>query len=180
MPEILEKQKMDVLKVLADTNIKISEAKNTLFKIQEDETEYLKKREEKALVKVQKVLDESKEILDKAHSNYEDTHKFCQTISNYSDFLGEAHGKFTDMLDLFNEKNELWDKNAKLQYEEIARQRKIVEQDTKDIETREKAIKEALKIIENEKILIASRQASLKIALDAEKKLWDKLQKISK
>lgn len=173
----LEKSKMDSMKELADTNIKISEAKNLLFKLQEDETQYLVVREKKALEKIQKALDDSKELLDKTHKNYEKIHEFCQSVSSYADFLSETHKKFQEMLEVFKSRNQIWDGNAKQHYEELARQRKIVEQDTQAIEQREKQIKEAQEGLEKDRKRIESLQATLLTSYQAEKDLWEKIQR---
>lgn len=175
--QILEKENMNSIKALSDVNIKISDAKNLLFKLQEEETEYLVKREEKALEKINKVLNESKDLLDKTHQNYEEIHQFCQVVSGYADFLEEAHEKFKRLLELFNKRNEVWDENAKQQYAEIARQKKILEQDAEAIGTREIKITEAKKEIIREREHLASQQSSLLTAFKVEKDLWNKLQK---
>jgi hypothetical protein len=173
----LEKSRMDAVKELADTSMKISESKNILLKLQEKETEYLIAREEKAINKINKVLEESKDLLDKTQGNYEQIHIFCRTVSEYADFLSEAQGKFQKMLELFEERNKLWEENAQLQYAEIARQRKITEQDTKAIETREKKIEEATKSLQKDREYIESQRASLLAAYSVEQKLWDKIQR---
>lgn len=173
----LEKQKMDILSEIATTNMKISEAKNLLTTLQEKETEYLIIREKKALTKITKVLEESKDLLDKTHQNYEHIHEFCKTLSGYADFLDETHEKFSKMLETFAKRNEIWDENAKRQYEEIARQRKIVEQDAEAVAKRETKIIETKKGLIREREQIESRQQALLIAYKTEKDLWDKLNK---
>lgn len=171
---------MNSVKALADTNLKISEAKNLLFKLQEDETEYLINREKKALDKISKVFVESKDLLDKTHQNYEEIHQFCKTVSEYADFLAENHSKFQDMLATFHKRNELWEENVKKINQELADQRHAIKQDTEAITEREKRISEAKENIKKEKELIESRQQALLASYRQEKDLWDKLKKTSK
>lgn len=173
----LEREKMEVVREISATNLKISEAKNLLFKLQEEETEYLEKREQKALEKVQKVLAESRDLLEVTTGNYDLIHEFCKTLSGYADFLEEAHEKFGKMLEHFDERNAEWDKNAKLQHGEIARQRKIVEGDKKALEEREKRMDEKAESLKAQREHIESQQKSLAAAFKVEKDLWEKLKK---
>lgn len=176
--EILSQEKMKIVKELADTNIKISEAKNILFKLQENETEYLEGREKKALHKIQEVLTNSAELLDQTQKNYESVHEFCKTISDYSDFLQDTHGKLQSLIELFNKRNELWEENIRKQDEESARQKNIIKQDTKSIEEREKRINVAREDIKKEREHIQSQQATLLVSFQAEKDLWNKIHKL--
>ncbi len=176
----LEQTKMQIMSELANTNLKISEAKNVIFKLQEEETEYLIEREKKALGKIQNVLQESRNLIEETHQNYAQVEEFCQTLVGFSDFLNESHDKMSLMLETFKKKNELWDENVKIQYEEIARQRKIVEQDTKAIESREQRIEEARLNLVKEREQIESRQQALLISYKIEKELFDKLITIKK
>lgn len=174
--EELEQKKMDIMKELASTNIKISDAKNLVLKLQEEETEYLVNREKKALAKVDNVLAESKDLLNRTHENYEEIHQFCQTVSQYADFLKETQDKFQDMLLLFERKNELWEENIKKINQEIADQRHIIKQDTENIEKREKIIIESTERLNKEKGHIESRQQALLLAHKTQKDLWEKIQ----
>lgn len=162
----IDKTKMDALKELADTNIKISAAKATLFKMQEDETFYLQEREQKALNKINQLLDDSKEILDKTKENYNEIHILCQEVSGFCDFLVEYSGKFTELLADFNFRSETWDKEVEKQRAEFAEIKKGLDlQSTINENEREKNKKEWQKIIEAKK-LIESRQQQIKVALE--------------
>jgi len=174
----LEPQKMQMLKEMADTNVRISDAKNLLFKLQEDETVYLEAREKKAMVKINKVFEDSKDLLDKTYKNYEEIHQFCQKVNEYADFLSETHTKFQKILEVFEKKNELWEKNVKNTNEEIAKQRKIIEQDSKAIKIREERIDEENEKIKKEREHLESQQVALSVAFKVEKDLWNKMNKI--
>jgi len=156
---------MDTIKELASTNMKISEAKNILFKLQEDETVYLEEREKKAIDKIQTILDESKDLLDQTHSNYEEVHQLCQMVSSFTEFLSEAHGKFSDMLETFQLRSDEWDAKVKKQEEEFAEIRKGIKVQQSHIENDKKTIAKNFKKIEEEKALISSRQQQIKVAL---------------
>jgi chromosome segregation ATPase len=174
--ETLDKQKFDTLKELSDLNIKISDAKNTLLELEQKETKYLEDREKKTLVKINKILVESSDLLTQTHQNYEKIHQFCSVVSNYADFLEEAHQKFSKMLETFGKRNEQWEDNYRELTAELSRQRKIVEQDEKTLKEREKRIDEATESLKKERTHLESQQETLKVAYEHEQKLWNKIQ----
>lgn len=159
--QVLEKEKMDSIKALSDVHIRISDAKNILFKLQEDETEYLVKREEKALTRIKKVIEDSQDLLDKAHQNYDEIHLFLQTITSYADFLQESHTKFQGLLTDFEERNTLWEEQVKRTEEGFAKQRQFIKQDAEEIEARRDAVEKATKQITNEKRKLESDRGTV-------------------
>jgi len=172
----LQQEKIEILRELANTNIQISNAKNTLFKLQEDKTAYLEEREKETLQQIDQLVQESGDIIVQVQKNYDEIHQFCNTISEYSDFLLEAQDKFQSMLETFQARNEVWDENVKRQYQELAVLRKEVEQDQKDIEIRENRIQKKTKDLENQRLQIESKQATLLASYTVEKDIWNKIQ----
>lgn len=175
MEQTINTEKMNALKALADTNLKVSEARNVLFKLQEDEMEYLEIREKKALIKIQKALSDSQELIDETHKNYEKVTDFCQIISNYFDFLDKTHEKVQKMIDSFNERNEIWDKSFTKQQEDIAYQKRLISQDSKMLDTKEKQLNEMKVRLKKQQEHLESRQATLEASYKVEKSLWDKI-----
>jgi hypothetical protein len=161
----LEQKKMEVLKELADTNIKISENKNIISKLQEEETEYLILREKKAVQQINQVLLDSKDLLEQTKENYEEVHIFCQTITEYSKSLKEAHTKFDKMLSDFREKDKEWEEEVKKQREEIEKIKQAIEIEKTTIKNDKKYIEKANENIKKETLHIESKQRQLKIAL---------------
>lgn len=172
---ILDKENMDAARTLAKCNMQISEAQNILFKLQETETEYLEGREKKALAKIQQALDDSSELLQQIKQNNAEVHEFCNTVTSYAEFLSEAHAKFQAMLDAFNQRNELWDKNVKLQQKEFADIKRTIKRDQEDVDAQRKDIISKEKRLSEEKMLIESRQKALQDSYKVEKVLWEKL-----
>lgn len=170
----LEQKKMESIRELANVSMKISEAKNLLFKLQEEETDYLVSREKKALEKVNKILEDSRDLLDKTHQNYEEIHKFCQTITEYADFLSETYEKLQGLIQIFNKKNEIWEENAKRQNIELSTQRKLIENDAKTVEERKKRMDEERESIKKEREHLESQQVALAGVYKLEKDLWEK------
>lgn len=157
---------MDSAKELAATNIKISEAKNIIFKLQEDETTYLEEREKKALVRIDKVLDDSRDLLAKAHENYNEVHEFCRTINEFASFLSETQSKFQDLLTEFKDRDDAWGNEVKRREKEFADLRTAIDIDKTIIENDKKTIEKAKESIEKDKAVIESRQHQIKVALE--------------
>lgn len=164
---------MDAVKALADTNMKISESKTILYKIQETETEYLVEREKKAVSRVQKVLEESKDLILKSKENYEHLKVLSDSMSELSLFLSKSYEQFLGTVKTFKESNDAWDWEINRQQEEmnvirndLAAQRSIIENDKKSIKRKEQIILE-------ENIKIADRRGVLERAakLIREKKI---------
>ena len=119
MEHILEKEKMDSMKALADTNIKISEAKESLMKIKSLETSYLSEREKKAFELIEKIVKDSGGILKEAKGNYEQVIALYNTVSEFSAFLKEAYNNFKQLLESFDKQNTLWTTDLKAKEEHL-------------------------------------------------------------
>jgi len=173
--ETVNKEKMESLRLLAETTIKISEAKNTLQELKSKQEEYLTLREDMAQKHIQKILEESKELLENTHSNYTKVNVFCREVMSYADGLSEMQVGVQNLLETFKNKAIQWEKNAELQTIELSHQKKLVEQDKENLKEWEKRIEKDKKNIEKEKALIESRQKALETSYKLEKDLWNKL-----
>lgn len=169
MENTITKEQMDSMKALADVNIKISEAQNLLFKLQETETEYLVEREGKAVERIQKVLEDSKEILSEIDKNYEKVQQFASTITSFSETLNKSFDSFVKLLSDFRERSDLWDKEVKateekidLEKRDIHTQRIQIENDTKANQQKEKMLKDEWVKIESDRGLISRTVERLK------------------
>jgi len=120
MEHILTKEKMDAVKALADTNIKISEARDTLAKIKALESSYLSDREKKAIEMIEKIIKDSENLLKEAKNNYEEIISLYNTVSGFSSFLTDSYGKFKEMLVEFEKKNILWTASLNAREEELS------------------------------------------------------------
>lgn len=154
----ISKEHMDSLKALADTNMKIGEARGTLVKLQEVETGYLVEREAKAVAVIQKVVENSADLLKEVKTNYREVHDLCSVASSFAEFLVEAYGSFSALKTAFDEKSTLWEAQVKEKEAEFAEIRKQIKQDNvllaNDKESLEKA-KKALDI--DRKKVVADR-----------------------
>ena len=161
----LDKANMDSVKELADTNIKISEAKNILFKLQGDEKSYLDSREVKALEVVQKVLNDSAELLKEAKGNYLEIHELCTTANQFVQFLLEGYAQFQNIVKDFNEHSELWEQKIRKREGDLAEVRRGLEVDKTVMANDRKSLETAKKQFLNDKKKLESDQGTLQRAI---------------
>lgn len=157
---------MNSLKALADTNLKISEVRTTLIKLEETETEYLEGREKKAVEKIQKVLDESKDLVEKTQNNYAEVHQLCVTASEFSETFTKIYVQFKEMLLEFDARSELWNKEVERQISEFTEIKKLIKLDKQTIENDKKGIEQSRKTIKNDQTHIESQRAQIKSAFE--------------
>jgi len=149
-----EKEKMDSIKALADTNVKIGEVKGVLENLKKDEVVYLEEREKKAIEVVDKVLTDSKEILGEATKNYQGVKDLLNSASSFADFLKEAYTSFSSLVEKFSEKSAIWEEEVTRQQKEIADIKQQISDDQVRIKNDREALqrKEASLAVEKRKI----------------------------
>ncbi len=120
MDEItVTREHMDALKALSSVNLKVSEARNSLTKLQEEETEYLVSREKKAVDRIQQVLTQSHSLVEETNKNYEIIQDFARSVSEGAEFLSGAREKFNELVAAKEKKYQLWENSIKNQEETI-------------------------------------------------------------
>lgn len=142
MEHKLSGEEMNAVKALADTNMKISEAQDTLFKLKASEEAYIEEREKKTLAGIQKLIDDSSALVDEARENYTKVQAFSGEVSNFVNSLFILSEQFTKLIDSFDKRNAEWEVNVARKDKEIADARKNIEIDKAKIETDRKRIKE--------------------------------------
>lgn len=165
MEHTVDTKMMDSLKALAETNIKVSEARETLSKLQEEETDYLVKRERKALGRIQKVHDESAELVKQTTENYQEVHEICNSVSQLAGFLVEAYASFTCLRETFDEKAEAWELNAKDQEHALINLKTLAQADRVKIENEKKSVERAKELIEQDRRKLADERGTLERAI---------------
>jgi len=164
--QTIEKQKMDSLKSLAETNIEVSKAKELLFNFRKEESVYLEEREAKTLALVQKIMDESQEVLKGAFKNYEEIQSLSRESSQFATFLTELYADFTELRTLFEEKTAEWEKSVKeteKQLEEVKKQIKI---DQVQIKNDRESIAREKVLLKQEKRKMADERETLVRAIN--------------
>ena len=155
------KDQHDALKTLADTNMKISEAKNALFKLQETETAYLTAREEKAMGRINKMFEDSKDILTQTQKNYNETQQFHNTVSSFAESLVEAHKKFQALLADFDSRNDVWEKEVSHHEKQVTEIKHRIEEDKAKNANEKKNLELAKKSLEIEKKRLEDERGTL-------------------
>lgn len=140
---IVDKEKMDAFKALADTNMKISEAKGILFKLQETETEYLEAREKKVLERIQKVVEESQELVNEAKENYQEMVELGRLTSDFSKSLVALHDLYRKAFTGFEERNILWEKQIGEEQDALIELRKGMKVEKMQIDNDKKSLEKA-------------------------------------
>lgn len=154
----IDKEKMDSLQVLAQTNVDIGKAKSELSEVKKLEEAYLEEREKKAVAVVQKVLDESKDLLAEALKNYQIIKELGNTASSFAGFLVEIHESLKVLIRDFDEKSATWEADVKKQSEEfeslrnqIKVERVLLENDKDALKAREQEAQKEDKRLKDER-----------------------------
>lgn len=125
----LSKEAMDSVNLLAQTNVKIGIAKGALIKLEQEETAYLEEREKKAVGRIQKLFDDSKELLEGIKSNYQEVKQLLRDASSLSDFLVKAYEQFKALVNEFNERDAAWQAQVAQKEEEFGKIRQQIDND---------------------------------------------------
>lgn len=158
MEKTVDHQTMQALKALSDTNLKVSEARTILINLQETETEYLIGREKKAMERIQKVHDDSADLLKGTQENYRAVSEILAIVSGASDSLAEAYKDFKALLADFDERNALWQENCQNWESGVVEARKLMKIEQAKIENGKKSNEiAAAKIAEDRKKLDSDR-----------------------
>ncbi len=165
METILDKEKMESVRALAETNIKISEARNTLSSLKSIENSYLADREAKALKIIAKVIDDSSSILKEAYANHEEIKSLSKTVSEFSSFLAEAHDKFRLLVTEFDQKNAVWNEVMRQKEEETTRIKQEIASDRVRIKNDQDSIRRREEILRQEKRKIDDERGTIERAI---------------
>lgn len=168
--EQISQEKMKAMQVLAETNVKIGEARGILTNLKAEEALFLDEREQKALARVQTILDESEETLKKAFSNYEEIKKFASTASDFANFLLEAYNDFQELKKTHDEYTQEWEKKVESTETHLSEIKEQIKVDQEQIASDKESINKAWKAIGEEKRKIRSDRATLETAINRLKK----------
>jgi len=158
-------QHMEAIKALAETNMKISEAKNALALIKKEEVSYLEQREKEATERVSRILGESNELVKQTKGNYEDIKQFLNTVSSLALSVVESQETLELLIASFNEKSRLWEAETKKQEEEIEEIKKHMVADKAYIQAEHKNIQKQHEKIRNEQKKLDADRGTLERAI---------------
>lgn len=157
---------MDSVKALADMTIKISEARNTLTRLEATKMDYVKLREKKAQEQIQKIFDDSVGLTDKIRNNNEEIHTLYRTVSSYKAFLDEGLEAFKGLLEEFEERNKAWAATTERQVKDFGEIEQQIKRDRKAISDSKKEIEESQEEIRRAKIKIADDREMIKRSME--------------
>ncbi len=154
----IEKQKMESLNAIVQANLKVSEAKNLLTKLQEEETEYLVSRETKAMERITAVFEGSQQTILDAHENYASISEMTKSISGFVAFLAESVEKLEKLKELYDARTEAWENKVKTDEARLAELQRLVhvdkitlKNDKESLGKKEKTLKEFERKLEDER-----------------------------
>ena len=131
---------MKALQVLAGVNLTISEAKNSLTRLQEQETEYLVSREKKAVDIIKNALEISHNLVEETNKNYDVLNDFARNVATGASFLEEAYQKFQGLVESKDTFYEAWERDIKNQEETVTALRNNLKVDAVTIDAQRKAL----------------------------------------
>lgn len=149
------------MKVLADISMQISATRNTLSKLEETETEYLVLREKKALDRISKLLEDSRELLNETHSNHEEIKQFSNTVLSSANYVSEVQEKFHHLWDAFEKRNSAWEKEIKIQEKEAQKIKDEFKAERIAIENSKVSLKKSHELLATEKRKIEDQRGVL-------------------
>lgn len=176
MEHTIDTQKMEAMKALGETNLKISEAKNILAKLQETESEYIKQREATVLKQIQKNLKESEDIINKTNANYSQIQDLYKTVCGVVDYINNTLTVLDTTVASFDKASSKFESDIKEQQIEIESIKKTLKLDTVQIQNDKKSLIAKEKRLEEVKKHLESRQNALEKAYKIDKNLWEKIQ----
>ena len=157
--------KMEALKSLAETNLQVSDVKNTLMKLRVEEGNYIEEREKKVLTQIEAMVTESREILGDAYQNYNQIHDLSKNSTEFAKFLSEAYQDFQNLKETFEASTEAWEDNVKETqkgFEQIKNQIKV---DKVQIKNDKEAVEKAQKALGVERRKIRDERETLERAI---------------
>lgn len=166
----IEKQKMDALRALSETNLAVSKAKEGLETLKKEQSAYIKEREEKVLAQIRAMLDESKEITQQTYANYCEIQDLATNSSVLAKFLVEAHSELVGLIRVFEKTTEKWEAEVTEMQDELGEARKQIKVDAIQIKNDQEAIESRKKEIKNEERKVKDQRETLERALNRLKK----------
>lgn len=162
----IDSQKMEALKALSNLNLQLSEARELLFKLEEEETTYLIAREKKAMERIQKVVDDSRSMLNEADQNYEQIKTLAVEIAQFIEGLSQIKGDFQKLIAEFEQRNEEWERQIGKQQDDIFETRKALKIQATALANERKNIEQARNKLADEQRKLEVDRGALKRAID--------------
>lgn len=136
----LDKERMKSLEDLTRIGMQVSERHIELEAVKGLEADYLVEREGRAIAAVDRVLNESEEILATTAKNYGAVQTLAEDTRVFSDRLMDLFAGVKSVLERFNTKAELWEKNVADREARLAEQKTVVKMQEQAIANSRKSL----------------------------------------
>lgn len=166
----IEKQKMDSLRALSETNLEVSKIKAVLETLKREESAYIKEREEKVLAQIREMLDESKAITKETLENYAIVTDLSNNAKVLAGFVVEAHAELTKLIEVFEETTKNWENEVAGMHKQIAEARK-------ELKVEAQLLKNEQLTIEKRKIEVANQERKVKDQRETLERAFNRLKK---
>jgi ABC-type transporter Mla subunit MlaD len=170
MEHTITHQELESLKALSEANLKISEARNTLFRLKEEETEYLVERERQAMERVEATLKASESLVAEADKNYALVLQLVAQVTDFADKLEKTQQEVEGLASEVEQQAAALKEREEKLMADLQKQNKGIEITKKLLENRQKAIENDLKKLEKERIKIADDRGVIKRTIERLKK----------
>lgn len=162
----IDKQQMDSMRILAETNMKVSETKNSLITLQQAETDYLVKREVKALDRIKMLFANSADILEQTKNNYKEVREILTWASDLVTYIKEATINFQKLISEFEERDTLWHEEVGRQEEKFETLKRQIKIDQVRIDNDKKSLKREQELVDIDRIKVNDMREELKRAIN--------------
>lgn len=163
--QIVEKQKMEALKSLAETNLAVSDIKNQLNRLRIDEGRYIEEREAMVLKQIEKVVTESREVLSEAYKNYQHLHEVAVQAAQSAKFLEEAHVEFQKVQRAFHASSQVVENRIEKAQKALDDSKKQAEIEKELIVNTKESLERTRKELVAEKIRLVDERETLERAM---------------
>ena len=162
----ITQQQMESVKVLAETNMQISEAKNLLFAVKKEEQTYILKREREVSERIDALYLTSKQTLDDIKENYEGVKTLLILSQEATSHLKETYGELATYITESDENSKKWQEIIKVKEEDFINLKKGLDIERTLIENDKKAIKTIQASLDIDRRKIADDRGTLERAFN--------------
>lgn len=162
----IEKQKMDSLKALAETNLKVSAAQEKLANLKKEEFEHAEKQKVRSLENLQVILDESQRILEAAFDNYKSINELATSSSELTEKVDDLYEEFIKYQATFTKKVAAWNGEVADKEKELEKIKQLIVIDQHKINADRESLERRKIIIQNEERKLRDGRETLERALN--------------
>ncbi|MFA6095412.1 MAG: hypothetical protein WC767_01055 [Candidatus Paceibacterota bacterium] len=162
--ETIKKEEMESMRVLAETNMKISEAKAALSGIETSKDEFMAAREKEALEVVASTLEKIAEMLKDIGTNYEKLKEIRGLVLNIVDFADTFSKQIVSMKEELSESSEKATEKIRSWRLELEKREEEIKASLLSIESEKSALSEAWEKLRKAQKRLESDQKALAVA----------------